>query len=89
MDTPPLYLFWKGFTITHHELPDAQTLRLQLEPDDRTSPVCSGCGHACFLVHDVYRRRVREAPLLTYRIELDVPRATPTLPGLWPNTRVH
>ena len=36
--TPPLpwilpRLFWKGFTVTHHEFMDAQTLRLQLEPD--------------------------------------------------------
>ena len=73
MDATPLNLFWKGFTVTHHEFLDAQTLRLQLEPDDRVPPVCSGCDHACFLVHDVHRRRVREAPLLIYRVELDVP----------------
>ena len=73
MDAIPLCLFWKGFTVAHHELLDPQTLRLQLEPDDRIPPVCSGCDHACFLVHDVHRRRVREAPLLIYRVEHDVP----------------
>lgn len=59
MDTTPLCLFWKGFTVTLHEFLDAQTLRLQLEPDDRITLVCSGCVHACFRVYDVYRRRVR------------------------------
>jgi len=73
MDATPLCLFWKGFTVAHHEFLDPQTLRLQLEPDDRIPPVCSGCDHACFLVHDVHRRRVREASLLIYRVELDVP----------------
>ena len=48
MDATPLNLFWKGFTVAHHEFLDAQTLRLQLEPDDRVPPVCSGCDHACF-----------------------------------------
>ncbi len=28
---------------------------------------------ACVLVHNVHRRRVSEAPLLIYRVELDVP----------------
>ena len=73
MDATPLCLFWKGFTVAHHEFLDPQTLRLQLVPDDRIPPVCSGCDHACFLVHDVHRRRVREAPLLIYRVELEVP----------------
>ena len=73
MDATPLCLFWKGFTVTHHECLDPHTLRLQLEPDGRTSPVCSGCDHACFLVHDVHRRPVREAPLLIYRVKLDIP----------------
>ena len=73
MDATPLCLFWKGFTVAKHEFLDPQTLRLQLEADDRIPPVCSGCDHACFLVHDVHRRRVREAPLLIYRVELDVP----------------
>lgn len=73
MDATPLCLFWKGFTVAHHEFLDPQTLRLQLAPDDRILPVCSGCDHACFLVHDVHPRRVREAPLLIYRVELDVP----------------
>ncbi|WP_144049356.1 helix-turn-helix domain-containing protein [Vreelandella massiliensis] len=73
MDATPLCLFWKGFTVTHHEFLDSKTLRLQLEPDDRVTPVCSGCDRACFRVHDVHRRRVREAPLLIYRIALDVP----------------
>lgn len=73
MDANSLSLFCKGFTVANHEFLDPQILRLQLEPDDRTPPVCSGCDHACFLVHDVHRRRVREAPLLTYRVELDVP----------------
>ncbi|GKW47916.1 hypothetical protein NCCP2165_01310 [Halomonas sp. NCCP-2165] len=49
MDATPLSLFWKGFTVAHHEFLDPQTLRLQLEPDDRTPPVCSGCDHVCFL----------------------------------------
>lgn len=66
-------LFWKGFTIAHHEFLDAQTLWLQLEPDDRIPPVCSSCNHACFLVHDVHHRRVREAPLLIYQVVLEVP----------------
>nr|WP_256961122.1 ISL3 family transposase [Salinicola salarius] len=35
--------------------------------------MCSGCDQACFLVHDMHRQRVREAPLLIYRIELEVP----------------
>ncbi|WP_234250379.1 hypothetical protein [Billgrantia desiderata] len=47
MDATPLCLFWKGFTVTHHEFLDPQTLRLQLEPDtgfrrsvaDATMPV--------------------------------------------------
>lgn len=73
MDATPLYLFWKGFAVAHHEFLDPQTLRLQLESDDRIPPVCSGCDHACCLVHDVHRRRVHEAPLLIYRVELDVP----------------
>jgi len=73
MDATPLCLFWKGFTVSHHEFLDPQTLRLHLAPDDRVPPVCSGCDHACFLVHDVHRRRVREAPLLIYRVELEVP----------------
>ena len=73
MDATPLCLFWKGFTVAHHEFLDEQTLRLQLAPDDRVPPVCSGCDHACFLVHDVHQRRVREAPLLIYRVELEVP----------------
>ncbi|MDY7116113.1 hypothetical protein RAN53_07105 [Halomonas sp. SSL-5] len=64
MDATLLCLFWKGFSITHHEFFDPQTLRLQLEPDGRIRPVCRGCDHACFLVHDVHRRHVREAPLL-------------------------
>jgi len=66
-------LFWKGFTIAHHEFLDAQTLWLHLEPDDRIPPVCSSCDHACFLVHDVHHRRVREAPLLIYQVVLEVP----------------
>lgn len=45
--------------ITYHELLDPQTLRLQLALGGQ-----SGCDHACFLVHDVHRRHVREAPLL-------------------------
>ncbi|MCE9683341.1 hypothetical protein [Halomonas alkalisoli] len=73
MDAAPLCLLWKGFTVTHHELLDAQTLRLRMEPDDRVPPVCSGCNHAGFLVHDLHRRCVREVPLLIYRVELDVP----------------
>ncbi|WP_280564550.1 ISL3 family transposase [Chromohalobacter sp. 48-RD10] len=66
-------LFWKGFTVAHHEFLDAQTLWLQLEPDDRIPPVCSSCDHACFLIHDVHHRRVREAPLLIYQVVLEVP----------------
>lgn len=73
MDATPLCLFWKGFTVAHHAFLDEQTLRLTLAPDDRVPPVCSGCDHACFLVHDVHHRRVREAPLLIYRVELEVP----------------
>lgn len=72
MDAAPLCLFWKGFTVVHHEFLDSQTLKLQLEPDERTPPVCSGCDHACFLVHGVHRRRIREAPLLIYRVEVPV-----------------
>ena len=66
-------LFWKGFLPTSHECLDDLSLRIRLEPDPHQIPVCSGCGHACFLVHDVHHRRVREAPLLTYRVELDIP----------------
>ena len=48
MDATPLNLFWKGFTVTHHEFLDAQTLRLQLEPDDRV-PCIAGASvrHHC------------------------------------------
>jgi len=66
-------LFWKGFLPTSHECLGDLSLRIRLEPDPHQIPVCSGCGHACFLVHDVHHRRVREAPLLTYRVELDIP----------------
>ncbi|SDM09765.1 Transposase [Modicisalibacter muralis] len=73
MDATPLCLFWKGFTPAHHEALDPQTLFIRLEPDPRVTPVCRGCDHACFLVHDVHRRRVQEALLLSYRVELEVP----------------
>lgn len=73
MDATPLCLFWKGFTPVHHELIGHQSLFIRLAPDPQHLPVCSGCDHACFLVHDVHPRRVREAPLLIYRVELEVP----------------
>lgn len=72
MATTPLYPFWKGFTVSHHEFLNARTLRLELAPDERILSVCSGCDHTCFLVHDVHRRRVREATRLICRVELDV-----------------
>ncbi|WP_280570161.1 hypothetical protein [Chromohalobacter sp. 296-RDG] len=78
-------LFWKGFTVAHHEFLDTQTLWLQLEPDDRIPPVCSSCDHACFLIHDVHHRRVQETPLLICRA--GDAGETPALPCLWTNTR--
>jgi transposase len=73
MDANPLRLLWKGFTPAHHAFLDLQTLFVRLEPDPGVIPVCSGCDQACFLVHDMHHRRVREAPLLTHRVELEVP----------------
>ncbi|GAB3338804.1 transposase family protein [Chromohalobacter beijerinckii] len=73
MNANPLCLFWKGFTPAHHAFLDLQTLFVRLEPDPGVVPVCSGCDQACFLVYDMHRRRVREAPLLIYRVELEVP----------------
>ncbi|MDR5865367.1 ISL3 family transposase [Halomonas koreensis] len=73
MDATPLCLFWKGFTPVQQTFLDADTLLIRLAPDPHVPPVCSGCDHACFLVHDVHYRRVREAPLLIYRVSLDIP----------------
>lgn len=73
MDATPRCLFWKGFTPATHELMDSHTLLVRLTPDDQVPPICSGCDHACCRVHDVHHRRVREAPLLIYRVELEVP----------------
>ncbi|MGV6968873.1 ISL3 family transposase [Pseudomonas aeruginosa] len=66
-------LFWKGFAPASHELLDERTLLIRLRHDQEHSPVCDRCGLPCLLIHDVNWRRVRESPIMQYRIELDVP----------------
>lgn len=66
-------LFWKGFSPASHGLLDEQTLLIRLTHDEEHTPICSRCDCPCFLVHDINWRRVRESPIMQYRVELDVP----------------
>ncbi|WP_410280575.1 WYL domain-containing protein, partial [Halomonas campaniensis] len=91
MDATPLCLFWKGFTVAHHEFLDPQTLRLQQEPDDRIPPVCSGCGDRFLSSRSSFSMsgsspRLR-GPVLTNRDDLDAYRVIPAPTGTGPCTR--
>lgn len=73
MDANLLSLFWEGFELESYEVFTSDTLSLRLQPRPSQPPVCSGCGQATHLVHDISRRRVRERDLFNYRVWLDVP----------------
>lgn len=73
MDASLLDLFWEGFELESFEELDAQSLHLRLTPKRSQAPICSGCGHATLLVHDVSYRRVRERDLFDQRVWLEVP----------------
>ncbi|CDI28194.1 TPA: ISL3 family transposase [Pseudomonas aeruginosa] len=66
-------LFWKGFSPASHGFLDEQTLLIRLTHDEEHTPMCSRCNRPCLVVHDINWRRVRESPIMQYRVELDVP----------------
>jgi transposase len=90
--------FWTGFRLFSQDTLSDAELVFRLEPDPAVAPRCGRCGHACGLVHDVSRRRVRERDLFDRRVWLDVPlrrveclqcgRATERLAWLAPHSRL-
>lgn len=66
-----LSAFWPGYRITDFQV-NNNRVNVRLEPDGLTTPVCSGCGHACAAVHDCQWRRIRDLPMLGRHVELDV-----------------
>ncbi|SAK95668.1 transposase [Caballeronia glebae] len=66
---------WKGYRVERVEWPQGEqrTLSLYLKPVGKVM-CCEQCGARCRQVHETSVRRVRDLPLLEYRVVLHVPR---------------
>lgn len=66
---------WEGYRVERIAWPksDSRTVTLYLKPSSRTMS-CTHCGSRCRQVHDTTVRRVRDLPLLAFRVVLVVPR---------------
>ncbi len=66
---------WKGYRVERVEWPDRETrtLSIHLKPTAKKM-YCEQCGGHCDQVHETTVRRVRDLPLLEFRVVLHVPR---------------
>jgi len=58
-----LSAFWPGFRLTELHIQEDR-VDAQLEPDEHSELLCSGCGDSCSSVHDRQWRRIRDLPML-------------------------
>ena len=66
---------WEGYRVERIAWPegDSRTVTVYLKPSARTM-YCAHCGSRCRQVHDSTTRRVRDLPLMAFRVVLVVPR---------------
>src|SRR5690606_32113790 len=66
---------WEGYRVERIAWPegDSRTVTIYLKPSSRTM-YCTHCGSRCRQVHETTVRRVRDLPLLAFRVALVVPR---------------
>ena len=66
---------WEGYRVERIEWPqdESRTVAIHLKPSSRVM-YCGHCGRRCRQVHETTVRRVRDLPLLAFRVVLVVPR---------------
>ena len=64
--------FWEGFGVCRVDI-DGEAVEIELQAEEGVALVCGQCRRACKQVHERLRRRVRDLPMLGYRVTLDVP----------------
>jgi transposase len=66
---------WEGYRLDRVEWPQegSRTVSLYLKPKARVM-YCEHCGARCRQVHETTTRRVRDLPILAFRVVLHVPR---------------
>ena len=66
---------WEGYRVERIEWPQDQsrTVTIHLKPSSRVM-YCGHCGSRCRQVHETTVRRVRDLPLMAFRVVLAVPR---------------
>lgn len=65
--------FWEGFSVVSIESDtDADSLRIELEPDPWHLPRCGNCQQPCSSVHEYCTRQIRDLPILGRPVLLQV-----------------
>src|SRR5690606_16231335 len=66
---------WEGYRVERIEWPqgESRTVTIHLTPSSRAMS-CAHCGSRCRQVHETTVRRVRDLPLMAFRVVLAVPR---------------
>ena len=66
---------WEGYRVERIEWPqgESRTVTIHLKPSSRAM-YCAHCGSRCRQVHETTVRRVRDLPLMAFRVVLAVPR---------------
>jgi len=66
---------WEGYRVERLAWPedDSRTVTIYLKPSARTMH-CEHCGSRCRQVHETTVRRVRDLPMMAFRVALVVPR---------------
>ena len=63
--------FWEGFGVCRIDI-DGEAVEIELQAEEGATLECGQCRQACERVHEQVRRRIRDLPMLGYRVTLDV-----------------
>lgn len=66
---------WEGYRVERVAWPEdgSRTVTIYLKPSARTMH-CEHCGSRCWQMHETTVRRVRDLPMMAFRVALVVPR---------------
>jgi transposase len=67
----PYFPFRRVRLLSQFVIPEAGTVRIEVEPDRRFHPICHLCGHAGLRVHDWQRRSLRDLNLGSTKVWID------------------